>query len=207
MDAVRRGYESWASSYDDRDPSTILDEPLVLALCRPLDGRKVLDVACGTGRYARLLGRHGARVFGADASKNMLARARLPCVQASAERLPFAGGSFDRITCGLLFDHVADPRAPFAEMARVLAAGGRAVVTTIHPDMQRLTGADIEAAGVTIPGRIHEIGALESAAAAAGLQLQGRYELAADERLAVDARWRLRVGRPALLVLAFSRRG
>src|SRR5262245_32968063 len=129
MDAVRTGYEQWAGSYDDRDPTTLLDEPLVLALTRPLVGRRVLDVACGTGRYARLLLAQGALLFGADASRNMLRRARLPCVQAAAERLPFAEACFERITCGLLFDHVADPQPPFTEMARLLAAGGIAVVS------------------------------------------------------------------------------
>src|SRR4051794_13019382 len=35
---------------------------------RDLAGRRVLDAGCGGGRYARLLGRHGAKVLGVDLS-------------------------------------------------------------------------------------------------------------------------------------------
>jgi ubiquinone/menaquinone biosynthesis C-methylase UbiE len=205
MDAVRSGYEEWAASYDDHDPSTILDEPLVIALTWPLAGRRVLDVACGTGRYARLLARQGAQVFGADASKNMLRRSKIPAVQATAERLPFGDSSFDRITCGLLFDHVAELDAPFSEMARLLRRDGRAVVSSIHPEMQRLTGADLHPSSLTIPGRIHEISELEHAAAEVGLEQLGRYELSVDERVACHAGWHHRLGKKALVVLAFQR--
>src|SRR4051794_38088156 len=100
MDQVKEGYDKWADRYDDDDPSTVLDEPWVLQLVGPLAGRRVLDLACGTGRYARLLTGQGARAHGADASRKMLLRARpLPCVQAAAHALPFADASFDALTC------------------------------------------------------------------------------------------------------------
>ena len=46
MEGVRRGYDMWAARYDDRDPSTLLDEPLLVLLARPrgrtLSGRRVV---------------------------------------------------------------------------------------------------------------------------------------------------------------------
>ncbi|HYT33254.1 MAG TPA: class I SAM-dependent methyltransferase, partial [Thermoanaerobaculia bacterium] len=49
-------------------------------------------------------------------------------VQADALRLPFADGMFDVITVGYGLRNLADPEAGIAEMRRVLAPGGRAVI-------------------------------------------------------------------------------
>ena len=48
-------------------------------------GQRVLDVACGAGRYSRALGRRGLRVTGVDLSEDLLEEAR--------ERSPFLPGS------------------------------------------------------------------------------------------------------------------
>lgn len=208
--AVRAGYDRWAARYDDADASTALDEPLVLRLAAPLAGRRALDLGCGTGRYARLLAAAGARVVGVDLSRAMLRRAAVAravgWVQASATALPFADGAFELATCGLVVDHLASPAAAFAELARVLSTGGRALLTAIHPAMQQCTGADVDAAGARIPGRIHAIDDLARAAEAAGLVEVARHELAVDGAMARDRRWAWRVGVPALVVLELERR-
>jgi ubiquinone/menaquinone biosynthesis C-methylase UbiE len=205
VNGVKVGYDRWAQRYDDRDPSTVLDEPLLLSLAEPLAGRRVLDLACGTGRYSRLLAARGAEVIGADLSRGMLlrARSRTRVIQAAAERLPFAPHSFDLVTCGLLFDHVEDPRQPFREISRVLRPDGRALVTSIHPEMQRLTGADVCVEGIRIPGRIHEIEFLESAARAAGLFPLARHELRVTGEMRRHRNWRWRAQVPALTLFAF----
>src|SRR5439155_91144 len=69
---------------------------------------KLLDVACGTGHFLRMLGAAlpGARLFGVDLSPHYLARARetLPrevdvsLVCENAESLPFPDGHFDVAT-------------------------------------------------------------------------------------------------------------
>ena len=99
---------------------------------------RVLDLCCGTGDMCFLAREMGAaRVVGADFTLPMLAVARRRAasgparpsfVGADALRLPFADGSFDAITVGYGLRNVADPRAALAEMRRVLASGGRAVV-------------------------------------------------------------------------------
>lgn len=75
----------------------------------------MLDVACGTGRYTRLLLEHGYQAGGADISPEMLefARARtkgsanLLFLQAGdAEDLPFEDGQFEGVTCMRLFHRV-----------------------------------------------------------------------------------------------------
>jgi len=196
MDAVRQGYDRWAASYDDHDPSTEIDEPLLLELAGPLEGCRVLDVACGTGRYARLLQRAGAKVIGIDVSRGMLGRAHsLRVLQARSDRLPFAERSFDLVSCGLLFDHLRELRPTLREMARV--ARQRVVISTIHPAMLELTGATVDA-----PTYLHSLDALERDAAACDLHLVERREphVASDH-----PRWRWRTHVPALAVFSFAR--
>jgi demethylmenaquinone methyltransferase/2-methoxy-6-polyprenyl-1,4-benzoquinol methylase len=99
---------------------------------------RVLDLCCGTGDMSFLAAEMGAApVVGADftlpmlevARRRAVADARRPdFVAADALQLPFADGRFDAITVGYGLRNVADPRAALAEMRRVLAPGGRAVV-------------------------------------------------------------------------------
>jgi len=117
----------------------------------PRPGR-VLDLCCGTGDMAfleeALSG--GAMVVGADFTLPMLSvarrRARLEasaCVFAAADalRLPFRDGSFDVVTVGYGLRNVADPQAALAEMRRVLAPRGRAVVLDFGKPDNPLTNA------------------------------------------------------------------
>jgi len=87
----------------------------------------VLDVAAGTGDFARELHRQGQRAVATDLSYNMLrtARAVSERVQADASKLPFRSAGFDGITCGYALRNFTDLAATFAEMARVLRPGGR----------------------------------------------------------------------------------
>ena len=94
------------------------------------DGGHVLDVATGTGLVAAELLRHGHEVTGVDQSLDMLAVARrrfgdrIPLVEASAEKLPFADGSFDHLTVTYLLRYVREPAATVAELVRVVRPGG-----------------------------------------------------------------------------------
>ena len=108
-----------------------------LALAAAGPGRRVLDVASGFGQDAQALARRGAFVVGAEPSGRMLGWARLQrtetppqptWVQAWADRLPFADGSFDAVICKGAIDHFDQPEAAMAEMARVVRREGRVVL-------------------------------------------------------------------------------
>jgi SAM-dependent methyltransferase len=109
-----------------------------------LHGRRVLDIGCGTGRLSGALAEQGlARVWGVDASPEMLAvaRAKVPASvglkEGSAEELPFRDGWFDRAVMWLVC-HLVDRPAAFREAARVLRPDGRfAVVTFDAPHFGR----------------------------------------------------------------------
>jgi SAM-dependent methyltransferase len=117
-------------------PDVAEDDPRVLGLLGsvgPLRGRRILDLGCGKGRFARILAARGGRVVGLDVSAAMLAAAEgagLDRVIGSARRLPFPDGSFDAAIAVEVFEHL-EPRAiddACNELRRVLRPGGRFVL-------------------------------------------------------------------------------
>lgn len=97
--------------------------------------KRILDAACGNGRYSRFLLRRAdpdAVLTAFDLSPRMLRRARrrlksdrVSHVVADLTRLPYANGSFDAVVCGWVLEHLPEPRAGLRELARVLQPGGR----------------------------------------------------------------------------------
>lgn len=98
----------------------------VAALGLP-NGSVVADVACGTGDLCRELRKQHYRAVGFDLSAGMLAaaRTRAPLVLADALALPLGDAAVDGLTCGFALRNVADLKALFLEMARVVRPGGR----------------------------------------------------------------------------------
>lgn len=100
-----------------------------------IPGAWVLDAATGTGLVAREIARRNLRVAALDPSRAMVGRGveavraeglddRIRFVGGRAERLPFAGETFDAVTFTYLLRYVADPAATVAELSRVLRPGG-----------------------------------------------------------------------------------
>jgi 2-polyprenyl-6-hydroxyphenyl methylase/3-demethylubiquinone-9 3-methyltransferase len=93
----------------------------------PLEGRRVLDLGCGKGRFAARLRPAGAEVVGLDVSAAMLAEGGglgFGRVRGSARRLPFADASFDAVVAVEVFEHLAEIDRVLDESARVLKPSG-----------------------------------------------------------------------------------
>lgn len=90
------------------------DLDLLVEMCEPGDGVKVLDVATGGGHVARRLRQQGCDVVTVDPAPGMRAD-----VVARAEHLPFDDGSFDVVTCRIAPHHFQEIQAAVDEMARV----------------------------------------------------------------------------------------
>jgi len=112
--------------------------PLARALNLPAAGL-LLDAGGGTGRVSRLLAPWVSGVVVCDASRPMLAQARpsgLSLVQGHAEGLPFADGAFARVLVVDALHHFRRQREALVEFVRVLAPGGRLLVS--EPDIARM---------------------------------------------------------------------
>jgi demethylmenaquinone methyltransferase/2-methoxy-6-polyprenyl-1,4-benzoquinol methylase len=155
---VRGVFDSVADRYDlMNDLMSVgthrLWKRFTLALANLRPGQRALDVAGGTGDLAaglaRQVGPRGLVVLN-DINAAMLAHGRdrlidagfvgnVACVQANAERLPFADGTFDCITIGFGLRNVTDKPAALRSMRRALKPGGQLLVLEFsHPRLPGL---------------------------------------------------------------------
>ena len=116
---------------------------------------EVLDLACGTGDFsvaiARRMEKKGVAglVSGVDLSEGMLAvmkekvaaaglSERISTAQGDGENLPFADGSFDRVTIAFGIRNFEHREAGLCEMLRVLKPGGRLVILELSVPENRI---------------------------------------------------------------------
>ena len=123
-----------AEAYENLHVTALFQQwaPQMADAARIQPGHRVLDVACGTGVFARqilpIVGDSGS-VAGLDASAGMLTVANqlspsIDWQHGVAESLPFDDGLFDAVVCqfGLMF--IQDRLAALREMLRVLVPAG-----------------------------------------------------------------------------------
>lgn len=124
----------------------------LIALAAPQPGERILDVACGTGVVAREAARvieANGRVTGIDLNAGMLNIARthdrqgtVQWQEGSVQAMPFPDKDFTLVICqqGIQFFH--DREAALREMHRVLASGGR-LVLSIWRAVERTPGFQV----------------------------------------------------------------
>lgn len=100
--------------------------------------RRVLDLACGSGRHSDALRRRGIGSMGIDLSLVLLTHARVPAAQADMRRLPFAAERFDWVlnffTSFGYFERERENFEVLEEIARVLRPAGRFVIDFLNRD-------------------------------------------------------------------------
>lgn len=160
--------------------------------------RDVLDVPCGTGRFASRLAESGKRFVQADLSSEMLASAREVAggksrgeVRADAARLPFADASFDVVLSIRFLFHVPRELRPaiLREFARVARVG--VVVDVRHKYAWTTWSKRLRAklAGKRSPQR-YSLNEIDQDFGAAGLEIVRRVWIAPgfSEKMVVFAR-------------------
>jgi len=102
--------------------------------------KQILDVGSGAGQIAGHLLKYAdprSQITCLDLSPEMIGRARKNLksnwpryLVADLSRLPLADGTFDCVTCGYVLEHLPDARVGLAELARVMARGGKMLLLT-----------------------------------------------------------------------------
>lgn len=172
-------YERWAANYPPHAHNALMqaEEAAMLQLFPPLEGQRVLDLACGSGRYGQIAIHQGAEsVAGFDNSPAMLRVNQLSSKAiATTEKIPLACESIDVILCGLALGHLPKLEKTFAEMARILRPGGYVLVSDFHPFIflngQRRTFTDAQGQTFAVEHYVHLYADYHSAAQAAGLTI------------------------------------
>lgn len=125
MTAVPPDYDSDPERWQSWESPQDVHEMIAPELCGP-----VLDVGCGEGRLASLLG-DGVTWIGVDSSPaQAAANPTRPVVVADMRALPFREGAFAEVTHLWCLYHVDDPSVAIGEAERVLRAGGRYYAST-----------------------------------------------------------------------------
>jgi malonyl-CoA O-methyltransferase len=173
-------YERWAPLYPPtaHNPLMRAEQQAMAEHWPPVAGKSALDLACGTGRYARLLTEaKAAQVVAMDFCVPMLRQVSAAArVCGSMMQLPFAGQAFDVVISGLALGHAANVHSWMAETARVLKSGGSLLYSDFHPEAVQagLTRSfkDEQNDTCTVPHRCYGVALQREAAAAAKLAIE-----------------------------------
>ena len=132
-------FDAIAPRYDALREQLFEDALALLLREGGLAGRRVLDLGCGTGRFAAALAqRHGCSVVGVDPSPGMLAVARerdaaVTWLEGRAESIPLGENAAERAFLQTVVHLIEDRQAACAELRRVVEAEGVVAILTVDP--------------------------------------------------------------------------
>lgn len=139
------GYSLWSGSYDD-DPDNrvvLAEEEHIWGMIGPVEGKRVLDAGCGSGRHTIRLLEAGATVVAcepnpvfldmAKAKAKGLPQGSVQWLNCDIGALPESLGCFDLVLCCLVLSHVEDIRSAIARLGRLVPEGGALIVSDFHP--------------------------------------------------------------------------
>ena len=151
-------YDQTASNWIRQLPLSLSDftaRPVVINLCEPIHGMRILDVGCGEGYCSRELMRRGAKsLYGVDISQSMIEAARNQEMQdqlgiqyevgCATDLSQFENESFDIVVAVFIFNYltVDQMQQCMKEVERVLSPSGKFIFSVPHPAFPYMRGAE-----------------------------------------------------------------
>lgn len=213
------GYRQWAPTYEEV-VEDVMDLRLLARLgAVPWSGlRRVIDLACGTGRIGRWLRAQGVpQLDGVDLTPAMLAQARDKGIYdrlglADMRATGLAAGSYDLAVEVLAEEHIEALAPLYAEAARLTGPHGWFVVVGYHPHFLLMgIPTHFDAADgrpLAIETHVHLFSDHVKAATASGFRLLEMEEGVIDDRwLERKPGWRQYAGHPVSYALVWRRDG
>jgi SAM-dependent methyltransferase len=134
---------------------------LAFLLAEVRRGDRALDLGCGDGRFTAELARAGAAVVGVEVAQSAVDRARAREPDLDFRLAPVGGplgfedGSFDLVWASEVIEHIADTARWLSEVRRVLAPGGRLLLTTPSHGRIRVALAGVERFSEPLGDHLH----------------------------------------------------
>jgi 2-polyprenyl-3-methyl-5-hydroxy-6-metoxy-1,4-benzoquinol methylase len=139
--ALERSYDEWHRvKYEKETPPTPTApwHEMAKRHLPELTGRRILEIGCGPGSFARYLAGQGGVVLAGDFSAQACEIAKRICGdlvevrQLDAQRLvePLGESVFDVVVCLETLEHVPDHDRALREIVAVTRPGGRILVST-----------------------------------------------------------------------------
>lgn len=135
---VAQWYDNYLEGDDTYQAAVIA--PNLLRLIDPKKGKRILDVACGQGYFARLCAEKGAEVIGVDQSAALIEKAK---TQAGEKELYIVGNaetldaykleSFDTVFSVLALENIKNIAAVMEGIQQVVRPDGKVVFVLLHP--------------------------------------------------------------------------
>ncbi len=133
--------DDWVAHADTNDYRLLFLMPRTLALLGDVRGRRILDLGCGEGGYARELARRGADVVAVDGSERLVTIARRRAAELPIQHLcrnanqldGVNDADFDLVLATMSLMDVGDYPGAIREAHRVLRPGGELVMSITHP--------------------------------------------------------------------------
>lgn len=115
--------------------------PYMLELLGDVRGKKILDLGCGEGGYARELAKRNAEVVAVDCSEYAIGYAEEQAtglsiqhfIRNSNDLYGIEDGTFDIVLCSMMLMDCEDLKGTIRETARVLKPSGRMFASILHP--------------------------------------------------------------------------
>lgn len=102
-----------------------------------VSGKRVLDIACGTGYGSNILAQKAESVEGVDIDGTVIMKAavkykqkNLAFTRGSVEKIPFENSSFDVVVSFETLEHIIQHDSMMAEIKRVMKPGGILIIST-----------------------------------------------------------------------------
>jgi SAM-dependent methyltransferase len=158
-------------------------------------GDKILDLGCGFGRHAFEAARRGANVVALDAGRDEVegvaatfaamvdagelreGELHTAAVQGDALALPFPDGTFDRVICSEVLEHIPNDIGAMSELTRILRPGGTMAITVPRFGPEVINWA-LSDAYHNVPGghiRIYRKSVLKERLTSVGLKVKGHH--------------------------------